>query len=60
MTRSVGVTGQTLLTRPWSWEDRVQAVIVDALIRDGWAIRSVADTASRAAGEDVEAGAGEP
>lgn len=39
----------------WRWEGAVQASIVSQLARDGWSIRSVADTAARAVGTDIVA-----
>lgn len=39
----------------WYWEGRVQAAIVSGLVRLGWEIRAVSDTASRAQGTDVVA-----
>lgn len=39
----------------WHWEGNVQAAVVAALVRAGWTIRRVADTALRERGVDVEA-----
>jgi hypothetical protein len=40
---------------PWFWEGNVQAAVVDYLVRSGWSIHRVADTASHEAGHDIEA-----
>jgi hypothetical protein len=51
----------TLATEPlasggdWHTEARVQAMVVDYLVRDGWQILSVADTARRERGIDIVA-----
>lgn len=42
-------------SRPWYWEGNVQARVVSHLAKSGYAIRSVADTASREAGKDIVA-----
>ena len=39
----------------WHWEGNVQAAVVAALVRAGWTIRRVADTALRERGVDIEA-----
>jgi hypothetical protein len=39
--------------RPWFWEGNVQDTVIDFLMRDGWSIRSHANTASRERGKDV-------
>ena len=41
--------------RVWHWEGNVQARIVTYLVEHGYAIRAVADTASRSPGKDIEA-----
>jgi hypothetical protein len=41
--------------RSWAWEGNVQAAAVAYLARQGWLIRSVADTASRQTGKDIVA-----
>ena len=41
-------------SRPWYWEGNTQAKVVDFLVRDGWTIRRVVDTASRERGKDIE------
>jgi hypothetical protein len=42
-------------TANWSWEGNVQAKVVGYLIKNGYEIRSVADTAARTAGKDIVA-----
>ena len=39
----------------WSWEGNVQARVVAALSSTGWSVRSVADTASKERGVDINA-----
>ena len=39
----------------WHWEGNVQAAVVTHLAANGWQIRSVADTASRQHGYDIDA-----
>lgn len=38
---------------PWHWEGNVQSVLVKKLVRDGFKILSVADTAKKTPGKDV-------
>lgn len=45
--------------KPWPWEGNVQEVFAAALVRHGWKIESLADTASKARGVDVLAARGE-
>lgn len=42
-------------TAPWYWEGNVQATVARFLASEGWAIESVADTASRQRGIDLVA-----
>lgn len=37
----------------WDWEGNVQARLVEHLVREGWAITSVADVAARARADDI-------
>jgi hypothetical protein len=37
----------------WPWEGSVQAVFADLLVRHGWRIEAMADTATKARGVDV-------
>ncbi|MCW5776671.1 MAG: hypothetical protein KIS87_09555 [Phycisphaeraceae bacterium] len=54
--RKASPTGSTAPSdKPWSWEGNMQAALIAWLVDEGWAIRSAADTASRAAGNDVVA-----
>jgi hypothetical protein len=39
----------------WFWEGNVQAKVVDYLVKNGYVIRSVSDTALRAPGKDIVA-----
>lgn len=39
----------------WFWEGNIQAALADHLQREGWTIKSQADTASREAGIDLTA-----
>ncbi|HBV98055.1 MAG: hypothetical protein JL50_00885 [Peptococcaceae bacterium BICA1-7] len=40
-------------TKPWYWEGNVQAALAAHLLSEGYSIRSVADTESRAPGKDI-------
>jgi hypothetical protein len=40
-------------SRAWPWEGAVQSVFAAVLVRRGWSITAVADTASKARGVDV-------
>ena len=40
-------------TNAWFWEGNVQGRVVSYLVQNGYSIRSVADTASRAQGKDI-------
>ncbi len=42
-------------TNAWYWEGNVQGKVVSHLVQNGYSIRSVADTASRAQGKDIVA-----
>lgn len=42
-------------TNAWFWEGNVQGKVVSYLVQNGYLIRSVADTASRAQGKDIVA-----
>lgn len=42
-------------SRVWFWEGNVQAMVVKYLAKQGYSIRSVANTATRAPGKDIEA-----
>jgi len=42
----------------WFWEGQVQAALVRHLAAEGWTIETVADTASKARGDDVRASRG--
>lgn len=58
--RATGVTaappGPTPSARQeWWWEGNVQSAVVDFLVREGWSVTRVADTASKEHGTDVEA-----
>jgi len=48
-------TIETSGARPWYWEGNVQAQVVSYLAYNGYAIRNVANTASREAGKDIVA-----
>lgn len=39
--------------KPWPWEGAVQDVFADLLVRHGWEIESLADTAKKTHGVDV-------
>lgn len=39
--------------KPWPWEGSVQDVFADLLVRHGWKIEALADTAKKAHGVDV-------
>ncbi len=41
--------------QPWYWEGNVQSAVVSHLVSRGYRVMSVADTASRSSGKDVEA-----
>lgn len=41
--------------RPWYWEGNIQSVLVNCLVKAGYTIRSVADTAARSQGKDIVA-----
>jgi len=47
--------GMGFSDKPWCWEGNVQAALIAWLADEGWAIRSAADTASKAAGKDIVA-----
>lgn len=49
------VAGSTQAQAEWFWEGHVQAAVVRHLAADGWRIETVADTASKATGDDVRA-----
>ena len=38
---------------PWYWEGNIQSVLVSWLVRQGYTIRKVSDTAARAQGKDI-------
>lgn len=44
---------QTSVVRAWYWEGNVQEKVVSHLMRSGYLVRSLADTASREAGKDI-------
>ncbi|HEY3380006.1 MAG TPA: hypothetical protein VGL77_21235 [Armatimonadota bacterium] len=50
---SAAVREFVVLDRPWHWEGNVQAHLIAWLVNHGYAIRSVADTASRSPGKDI-------
>lgn len=39
--------------RAWYWEGNIQSVLVNCLVKAGYTIRSVADTAARSQGKDI-------
>lgn len=39
--------------RPWYWEGNIQSVLVSWLVRQGYTIRKVSDTAARTQGKDI-------
>lgn len=41
--------------RPWYWEGHIQSQLVSHLVRQGFSIRSVSDTATRIQGKDIVA-----
>jgi hypothetical protein len=51
----VNVNPSSNSSKPWYWEGNIQAVLVAHLVSEGYSIRSVADTESRAQGKDIVA-----
>ncbi len=52
---SLDVNNEPSQTTDWFWEGNVQAKVVGYLVKNGYDIRSVSDTASRAPGKDIVA-----
>jgi hypothetical protein len=48
-----GTSEVTAGSRDWPWEGAVQSVFAAVLVRHGWSITAVADTATKARGVDV-------
>ena len=48
-------TSTNWANRPWYWEGNIQAVLASYLAKEGYKIMTIANTASRVSGKDIEA-----